>query len=259
MTSTTANDLAAIRAELRALANPAIAAHATRFFKTGPGQYGEGDRFLGIRVPVLRRVAREHEAASVSTAFALLRSPLHEERLLALLMLVAAFTRADERGRERIYRDYLRAVRRYVNNWDLVDTSAPYIVGRYLENRGRETLYALARSPSLWERRVAVLASFWFIKQRDFADALAIAELLLEEEHDLIHKAVGWMLREVGNRDANAAARFLNRHHGRMPRTMLRYAIEKLPATRRRAYLEGKAVTAGRARAGAKRRRPARA
>ena len=259
MATTMANDVEAIRAQLRALANPVIAAHSSRFFKTGPGEYGEGDRFLGIRVPVLRRVAAERRGAGVATAFALLRSPLHEERLLALLLLVAAYERANQRGRERIYRQYLRAIRRYVNNWDLVDTSAPYIVGQHLETRGRETLYVLARSTSLWERRVGVLANFWFIKQRDFADALAIAELLLDDEHDLIHKAVGWMLREVGNRDAAAAARFLNRHHRHMPRTMLRYAIERLPAANRRAYLEGSAVTPRRSRAGAKRRRPARA
>jgi 3-methyladenine DNA glycosylase AlkD len=243
MTSTTANDLAVIRAQLRALANPAIATHATRFFKTGPGEYGEGDRFLGIRVPVLRRVARERGAAGVATMFALLRSPLHEERLLALLLLVAAFRRADERGRERIYRGYTRAIRHYVNNWDLVDTSAPDIVGHFLEHRSREPLYALARSSNVWERRVAILATFWFIRRNDFADTLAIAELLLTDEHDLIHKAVGWMLRETGNRDAKAAARLLNRHHRRMPRTMLRYAIEKLPAAKRRAYLKGKAIT----------------
>jgi 3-methyladenine DNA glycosylase AlkD len=259
MTSTAANDLAAIRAQLRALANPAIAAHATRFFKTGPGEYGEGDRFLGIRVPVLRRVASERRAASVATMFALLRSPLHEERLLALLLLVAAFRRADERGRERIYRGYARAIRRYVNNWDLVDTSAPDIAGQFLEDRSRAPLYALARSSSLWERRVAILATFWFIRRNDFADALAIAELLLADEHDLIHKAVGWMLRETGNRDAKAAERFLGRHHRAMPRTMLRYAIEKLPAAKRRAYLEGKTVTRSRVRVTAKQRRPARA
>lgn len=259
MTSTTANDVAAIRAQLRALANPAIAAHAVRFFKTGPGEYGEGDRFLGIRVPVLRRVARERRAASVATMFALLRSPLHEERLLALLLLVAAFRRADERGRERIYRGYTRAIRRHVNNWDLVDTSAPDIVGQFLEHRSREPLFALARSSNLWERRVAMLATFWFIRRNDFADTLAIAELLLGDEHDLIHKAVGWMLREAGKRDAAALARFLDRHHVRIPRMMLRYAIEKLPAEKRRAYLEGSAVTRSRVRATAKRRRPARA
>ncbi len=237
----------------------AIAAHAVRFFKTGPGEYGEGDRFLGIRVPVLRRVARERHATSVATMFALLRSSLHEERLLALLLLVAAFRRADERGRERIYHGYVRAIRRYVNNWDLVDTSAPDIVGHFLEHRSREPLYALARSSNLWERRVAILATFWFIRRNDFADTLAIAELLLTDEHDLIHKAVGWMLREAGKRDAERPRGSSDRHYRRMPRTMLRYAIEKLPAAKRRAYLEDKAVTPGRARAAAKRRRPARA
>jgi 3-methyladenine DNA glycosylase AlkD len=257
MTSDAANELQTIRAELRALASLVIASHSSRFFKTGPGEYGEGDRFLGIRVPMLRRVASEHRAARVSTAFALLRSSLHEERLLALLLLVAAFERADRRGRERIYRGYLRAIRRSVNNWDLVDTSAPYIVGQYLEDQSREALYALARSTNLWERRVAVLASFWFIKRGDFADALAIAELLLEDEHDLIHKAVGWMLREVGNRDTKAATGFLDRHCRRMPRTMLRYAIEKLPVTRRRAYLAGGASAADRVTARAARRRRA--
>ena len=258
MASKTGNDLPAVRAQLRALANPAIAAHAARFFKAGRGEYGEGDRFLGIRVPVLRRVARERRDASVATMFALLRSPLHEERLLALLLLVAAFRRADERGRERIYRGYTRAIRRCVNNWDLVDTSAPDIVGQFLEHRGRESLAALARSKNLWERRVAILATFWFIRRNDFASTLAIAKLLIADEHDLIHKAVGWMLREVGKRDADAAARFLDRHHGHMPRTMLRYAIEKLPAGKRRAYLEG-SISTGCPRGAAMRRRTARA
>lgn len=257
MTSTTANEVAVIRAQLHALANPAIAAHATRFFKSGPGEYGEGDRFLGVRVPVLRRVAREHRAAKIPTMFALLRSPLHEERLLALLLLVAAFKHSDERYRERIYRGYVRAIRRYVNNWDLVDTSAPDIVGQSLEHRPRAPLYELARSRNLWERRVAILATFWFIRRSDFADTLAIAKLLLADEHDLIHKAVGWMLREVGKRDAVAAARFLNRHHRRMPRTMLRYAIEKLPPVQRRAYLDAQPLTP--ALSSTKRRRPVRA
>ena len=190
--------------------------------------------------------------------FALQRSPLHEERLLALLLLVAAFRRADERGRERIYRGYLRGIRRYVNNWDLVDTSAPDIVGQFLDHRSRKPLFALARSSNLWERRVAILTTFWFIRRNDFADTLAIAELLLSDEHDLVHKAVGWMLREAGKRDADTLARFLDRHHGRMPRTMLRYAIEKLPAATRRAYLEGRIAAPKSARATAKPRRQVR-
>ncbi len=238
------NELATIRSRLRALKDPNAAAHSVRFFKTGPGEYGAGDRFLGIRVPMLRRLAREHRGATATTAFALLRSAWHEERLLALLLLVALFERSDERGREQIYSRYVRAIRGGVNNWDLVDTSAPAIVGGFLEQRSRKPLYALARSADLWERRVAMLATFRFIRRGDFADALAIAELLLDDAQDLIHKAVGWMLREIGNRDARAAARFLDRHCQRMPRTMLRYAIEKLPPATRRAYLEGR-VSAG--------------
>jgi 3-methyladenine DNA glycosylase AlkD len=239
MKPTVDRDVAAIEKELRAIADPGIAAHATRFFKTGPGEYGEGDRFLGVRVPALRQMARRHRGASIATMFALLRSPLHEERLLALLLLVNAFRRGTDRERDRIHRGYLRAVGRCVNNWDLVDTSAPDIVGAYLEHRDRAPLHGLARSANVWKRRVAVLATFWFIRRHDCAATLDIAELLLDDEHDLIHKAVGWMLREAGKRDAEAAARFLDRHHGRMPRTMLRYAIEKLPVERRRAYMEG--------------------
>jgi 3-methyladenine DNA glycosylase AlkD len=230
-------DVAAIQARLRALADPHIAEHSTRFFKTGPGEYGEGDRFLGIRVPVLRRVARELRGVSIPTAFALLRSPFHEERLFALLVLVNRFARGDDKAQTRIYEGYLRAIARHVNNWDLVDTSAPAIVGAYLEHRTRKPLHDLARSRSLWERRVAIIATFWLIKHGSFDDALAIAELLLRDKEDLIHKAAGWMLREVGNRDRAAATRFLRKHRSRMPRTMLRYAIEKLPAAERRAYL----------------------
>jgi 3-methyladenine DNA glycosylase AlkD len=253
MTPAADNDLAAIRAELLAFASPDIAAHAARFFKTGPGEYGAGDRFLGIRVPVLRRMARLHGDVGIATMFRLLRSTLHEERLLALLLLVAAYRRAGDGDRERIHRGYVRAIRRHVNNWDLVDTSAPDIVGAHLERRDRTPLYALARSANVWERRVAVLATFWFIRRNDVTDTFRLAELLLDDEHDLIHKAVGWMLREAGKRDAAAGKRFLDRHHGRMPRTMLRYAIEKLPAAKRRAYLAG-AVSARGAR-----RTPARA
>ena len=240
---------AVIRARLRALANPTIAAHSARFFKTGPGEYGAGDRFLGIRVPDVRRVAREFHAAPLRTALALLRSPLHEERLLALVLLVARFERGGDRERAEIYAHYRKHTPRYVNNWDLVDTSAAPIVGAYLEPRDRGPLYELARSPSLWERRVAIIATFAYIKKRSFADALAITELLLADREDLIQKAVGWMLREVGNRDLAALERFLCKHYAGMPRTMLRYAIERLPERRRKAYLAGK-VSKGRLRSG---------
>jgi 3-methyladenine DNA glycosylase AlkD len=228
-----------IRARLRALANPQIADGSRRFFKTGVGEYGHGDRFLGIRVPTLRKIARELRAAPMAVALALLRSQLHEERLLALLMLVSRYTRGTPAERQRIYEQYLKHVQKRVNNWDLVDSSAPYIVGAHLEQRDRAKLLELARSTNLWERRVAIIATFWFIRRGSFDDTLAIAERLLDDREDLIHKASGWMLREVGNRDRAAAERFLRRHCRRMPRTMLRYAIEKLPPRTRRAYLDG--------------------
>lgn len=231
---------AAIRARLRALADPRIASASRRFFKTAPGEYGHADRFLGIRVPTLRKLAREFRAAPVAVAFALLRSPLHEERLLALLMLVARYARGTSAEQQRIYERYLEHVPKHVNNWDLVDSSAHYIVGAHLVERDRSVLYELARSPHLWSRRVAIIATFWFIKQGSFEDTLAIAQLLLEDREDLMHKAAGWMLREVGNRDGAVAQRFLRRHCSAMPRTMLRYAIEKLPERTRRAYLDGK-------------------
>jgi 3-methyladenine DNA glycosylase AlkD len=230
-------DATAIHARLRALADPRIAGPSQQFFKTSPGDYGHGDRFLGIRVPALRAVAREYRVAPISTALALLRSPWHEERLVALFLLVDRYARGTPAERQRIYRQYLQHVPRHVNNWDLVDSSAHLIVGAHLEERDRGVLYELARSPHLWSRRVAIIATLWFIRRGSFGDTLRIAELLLDDAEDLIHKAAGWMLREVGNRDAAAAERFLRRHYARMPRTMLRYAIEKLPEAKRRAYL----------------------
>jgi 3-methyladenine DNA glycosylase AlkD len=230
---------AAIRARLRYLASPKIAEHSQRFFKTGPGDYRAGDRFLGIRVPDVRKVARDFRGAPLAAALPLLRSPLHEERLLALVLMVDLFKRGDEDARAAIYAQYLKHTPLYVNNWDLVDTSAQQIVGAHLETRDRTVLYELARSSSLWERRVAIIATFQFIKSSSFDDTLAIAKLLLHDPEDLIHKATGWMLREVGNRDRDAEERFLREHYASMPRTMLRYAIEKLPERRRRAYLAG--------------------
>jgi 3-methyladenine DNA glycosylase AlkD len=231
--------LTAIRARLRPHADPRIADSSRRFFKTGPGEYGHGDRFLGIRVPTLRKVARELRAAPVGATLALLKSPLHEERALALLMLASRYERGTGGEQRRIYEQYLKHVRKHVNNWDLVDSSAPYIVGAHLLTRDRGTLVELARSPDLWERRVAIVATLWFIRRGSFDDTLAIAELLLGDREDLIHKATGWMLREVCNRDRAVAERFLRRHCRSMPRTMLRYAIERLPPRTRRAYLTG--------------------
>ena len=225
--------------DLRELGDADIAAHSQRFFKTGPGEYGDGDRFLGIRVPVIRKCVREYRASSLAEALELLESPYHEVRLLGVLMLVAEYADAGtDAERQAIYRSYLRHAE-FINNWDLVDSSAEHIVGAYLFTRDRKPVYRLARSRDLWERRIGVMATFHFIKKGDFADTLAIAELLLHDREDLIHKAVGWMLREVGNRNRSAEEGFLADHCRDMPRTMLRYAIEKLPGNDRQAYLCG--------------------
>jgi 3-methyladenine DNA glycosylase AlkD len=228
-----------VRARFRKLASKETAQALQWFFKTGPGEYGEGDVFIGIKVPTLRAVAKEFEAAPFDTLKALLTSKIHEERALALMILVRQFDRGSDEARERIYRFYL-AQMRFINNWDLVDGSAPYIVGPYLWTRDRKQLYVLARSASLWEKRIAILATQYFIRQNDFADALKISKILLTDEHDLIHKAVGWMLREIGKRDLAAEEEFLKAHYRKMPRTMLRYAIERFPEPKRRRYLRGK-------------------
>ena len=229
-----------IRTELAALGDPDIAAHSSRYFQTGPGQYGEGDRFRGIRVPMLRKLARKHRDITVAQAERLLHSPHHEDRLLALFILVRQFQQGDAARRERICRDYL-ANTGHINNWDLVDASAARIVGAFLSDRDHDPLDALARSELIWERRIAIMATGHFIGRGQFDDTLRLAEALLHDPQDLIHKAVGWMLREVGNRDREAEETFLQRHYQAMPRTMLRYAIERFPEERRRAYLAGRA------------------
>lgn len=225
-------------ARLRAMADEAVAAGMRRFFKTGPGQYGEGDRFLGIKADPLKRLARECRGLSPGEAKTLLGSPFHEARMLALLVLVGAFAKGDAATREAVYELYLANTAR-VNNWDLVDASAPAILGGFLADRDRGPLTRLAVSASLWERRIAVVATLAFIRRGDFADTLRLAGLLLNDREDLIHKAAGWMLREVGKRDQAVLEGFLAGHCRRMPRTMLRYAIERLPEGRRRLYLKG--------------------
>jgi 3-methyladenine DNA glycosylase AlkD len=229
-----------IQSRLRTLGNPEAATFAARYFKTGPGQYGEGDVFLGIHVPVMRRLAAEYGALGLDQASELLRSEVHEDRLLALLILVRQALKADGAGREQIYDLYLDHTR-FVNNWDLVDVSAPTIVGGYLVNKSRKPLDRLAGSRSLWERRIAIIATGHFIRLGEFEDTLRIAERLLSDREDLIHKATGWMLREVGKRDQALLEAFLGVHGRVMPRTMLRYAIERLPDERRRAFLRGEA------------------
>ena len=229
-----------VQRTLEQLASPDIARHSQRFFKTGPGEYGEGDRFRGIRVPVQRKVARQFHRLPFDETITLLHSPYHEDRLVALFILVDQFKRGDHATRTRIYDVYLGNTHR-VNNWDLVDSSAHLIVGPHLERGDRSILRRLAASPSLWERRIAMMATLHFIKQGEFDDALRIAEQLLYDPEDLIHKSVGWMLREIGNRDRDREEGFLMRHYRDMPRTMLRYAIEKFDEDRRQAYLNGHA------------------
>ena len=213
---------------LQAMADDEIARQSRRFFKTAPGQYGHGDVFLGIRVPQLRALLPDYRTLDLAEIERLLACPSHEARLLALLILVRRFQRATVAEQRLLYRYYLNHTH-CVNNWDLVDASAPHIVGAHLCHRRRSMLYKLAVSPSLWERRIAIVATLHFIRRGDFDDTLRIAERLLREEEDLIHKSTGWMLREVGKRDSAAAGEFIARHGRSMPRTMLRYALECFP------------------------------
>ncbi|MEA2707389.1 MAG: hypothetical protein QOH22_2177 [Gemmatimonadaceae bacterium] len=234
--SGTVGTLAALRKELYALADPADAKFLQGFFKTAPGQYGAGDKFLGLRVPDLRRLVREYPDLDDSQALEMLKSSWHEERLLALLFLVQTYRRGDDAAKEKIHRAYLRNTR-YINNWDLVDASAHYIVGQHLDARNISLLERLARSNDIWKRRIAIVSTFHFIRAGEFRPTLKIAKLLVNDPHDLIHKAVGWMLREVGKRDRKAEDAFLVRHYRKMPRTMLRYAIERHPERVRQQYL----------------------
>ncbi len=229
----------AIHAAVRATGNPRYAKNLQWFFKTGPGEYGAGDVFVGIPVPALRRLARDFQAADERVILALLASRIHEERLLALMILVRQFEKGSEVERRRIYRLYGANTAR-INNWDLVDLSAPNIVGAWLAGRSRAPLDRWARSHSLWERRIAIVATHTFIRAGDFGDTLRIADRLLGDPHDLIHKATGWMLREVGKRDVAGLETFLAPRYRSMPRTMLRYAIERFPEARRKAYLHGR-------------------
>lgn len=228
-----------IHKHLQKLANPDKAKILQGFFKSGPGEYGEGDRFLGIVVPVIRELAKQYQDTPIGEVKKLLTSAIHEERLLALLMLVRMYERSGDGLKKSIYDLYLESTE-YINNWDLVDLSAEKIVGPYLRDRARRPLYRLAKSKSLWERRIAILSTFHYIKNHDFMDALAVAGLLLDDAEDLIHKAVGWMLREVGKRDMGVEEGFLRAHYRSMPRTMLRYAIERFPESKRKKYLNGK-------------------
>jgi 3-methyladenine DNA glycosylase AlkD len=226
-----------IKRDLSQLSNPEKAKKLSGYFKTGKGQYGEGDIFLGIPVPEQRKVAKRYLSLSLTDLQALLSSAIHEHRLTALLILVTKYRKTDSPGKDAIFHFYL-ANTEHINNWDLVDVSAPKIVGDYLLDKDPSILFKLAQSNNLWERRIAILSTFTFIRHNEFDDALSIVELLLQDKHDLIHKAVGWMLREIGKRDQEIEERFLRKYYRQMPRTMLRYAIEKFDDNKRKFYLE---------------------
>jgi 3-methyladenine DNA glycosylase AlkD len=225
-----------LKKELAAAADPERARNLTWFFKTGKGQYGHGDRFIGLTVPVLRRIAHRYVHLPPTDVAKLLASPIHEHRFVALEILVAQYELENSRA---IFDFYLKHTR-FVNNWDLVDTSAPYIVGEHLLTRPRRILYRLARSRNLWERRIAIVSTLTLIRAGEIEDTFAIAKVLLADDHDLIHKAVGWMLREAGKQSAPALLRFLKQNYSALPRTALRYAIERFPAKQRKEMLAGK-------------------
>lgn len=230
----------AVSAALKADSTAERALVSARYFKTGPGQYGEGDIFIGLTVPQVRSIVRTFKELPLPEIEKLLHSPIHEERLTALLILVSRFEHSKESTLQKEIMDLYLKNTKYVNNWDLVDTSAPYILGPYLWKQPKSLLTKLARSKSLWERRIAMLSTFYFIKQGDCKEALQIAELLLTDSHDLMHKAVGWMLREIGSKCGREILKaFLSKHYKELPRTTLRYAIEHFPQNERKAWLKG--------------------
>ncbi|MGD1076212.1 MAG: DNA alkylation repair protein [Thermodesulfovibrionales bacterium] len=230
-------DITRLRKDLQKLADPKKAKVLSGFFKTAKDQYGEGDVFLGITVPDQRGIARKYANLHLRDLQELLLSRIHEHRLVALLILINKFKRADDRVKEKICAFYLKNTKQ-INNWDLVDLSAYNILGSYLRDRERSILQRLAKSENLWERRIAIMSTFAFIKEHWFEDTLQLAEGFLNDKHDLIHKAVGWMLREIGKRNQEVEEQFLKKYHQIMPRTMLRYAIERFDEAKRSAYLQ---------------------
>lgn len=223
--------------ELRNLSSPEKAKKLSVFFKTGKGEYGEGDTFIGVKVPEQRKIAKKYVGIEFQDVKRLIKSKIHEHRLTGFFILVYKYSRADEKAKKKIFDFYIEN-KEYVNNWDIVDTTAPNIIGGYLLDKDRKMLYDLARSEGLWDKRIAMLSCYTFIKNNDFDDALRISEILLLDKHDLIQKAVGWMLREIGNKDMETEEFFLKKHYKHMPRTMLRYAIEKFPKDKRKFYME---------------------
>ncbi len=228
-----------LKKELDSLADQEKAQNYQRFFKMEKGEYGEGDIFIGVTVPVQRKMAKKYSNLSIPKIQELIKSKIHEHRLIALFILIDKYKKANEHEKENIFNLYLENTK-HINNWDLVDSSAHYIIGDFLFEKDKKVLYELANSKNLWEKRIAIISTFHFIKKEEFEDALAISEILLEDKHDLIHKAVGWMLREIRNRDLETQEKFLKFHYKKMPRTMLRYAIEKFEEEKRKSYLTGK-------------------
>ena len=232
---------AKIISNLKNVSDPVRAKNLARFFKTGKGQYGEGDIFAGITVPEIRKISQKYQSLDSEDLEKLIKHKIHEYRLCGLLILVGQYAKANNTEQKKIYEYYL-TLAKYINNWDLVDLTAPKIPGKYLLNnpKKRKILYQLAKSNDLWERRIAILSTFTFIRDNDFEDALKISELLLKDNHDLIHKAVGWMLREIGKKEQQPLINFLEKNYHKMPRTMLRYAIERLPEQKRLYWLKKK-------------------
>ncbi|MGC2061537.1 MAG: DNA alkylation repair protein [Thermodesulfovibrionales bacterium] len=234
-----ASPLNKIRADLKLLRNPEKAKILSRFFKTGKGEYGEGDIFLGITVPEQRRIAKKYQDTTFDDLHELIAGRIHEHRLVALLILIEKYSKADISNKKSCVEFYIGHIP-HINNWDLIDISAGKILGDFLMDKDKSLLYRLAHSENLWERRIAMMATFAFIRNNRYEDALKIAEILLQDSHDLIHKAVGWMLREIGKRDQPAEEEFLRKHYKVMPRTMLRYAIERFDENKRQFYMQKK-------------------
>ena len=225
-----------VREKLKQLADPQQAVNLRRFFKTGKGQYSEGDIFLGIKVPIQRVLVKSAYTIEVNEVTNLLHSKIHEERMTALLILVTKFEKGDEKMKQTIFNLFIDNTK-WINNWDLVDVTVPKVIGTHLLHRDKSILYTFSESESLWERRIAIVSTFTFIRDNQFNDTLLIAKLLLNDTHDLIHKATGWMLREVGKRDQNTLEEFIKKYYSSIPRTTLRYAIEKFPEALRKSYL----------------------
>ena len=226
-----------LKKRLKSLANSKRAEHSMNFMQTKNEGYGKGDQFLGIMVPNLRKVAKQFNTLTLQELEKLLQNPIHEYRLTSLFIIIDQFQHGDKKKQKCLIELYKRNLR-YVNNWDLVDISAPNLFGIYLRDRSKKILYDYAKSPDLWRRRVGIMSTFGFIRQGEYKDTLAIAKILLHDEHDLIHKAVGWMLREIGKRDKKVLITFLDKHYNTMPRTMLRYSIEKFNNKERAHYMK---------------------